>query len=251
MRAIASLIVRFATENPSWGYCRIQGALKDVGHVVARTTVSNVLKANGIQPAPNRPSSWRSFLQAHWGQIAAMDFFTTEVWTPRGLKTFYVLVVIDLQTRRIDVAGITTNPGVFFMDQIARNLTGPIDGFLRNHRVLICDRDTTFAERFKRTLSKAGVEVVLTPRHAPNCNAYVERFILSIKKECLRKMVFFGERSFRHAVSCYVEHYHAERAHQGIGNEKIDQTPRPPASAGEIRCSERLGGLLKHYQRAA
>ena len=100
MKAIAALIVRMAKENSLWGYGRIQGELKDLGHRVARTTVANVLKANGIKPAPDRPSSWATFLKAHWGQVAASDFFTTEVWTPRGLVTFYTLFVIDLKTRR-------------------------------------------------------------------------------------------------------------------------------------------------------
>jgi putative transposase len=98
MKAIAALIVRMATENATWGYCRIQGELKDVGHSVASTTIANVLKANGIKPAPDRPSSWRSFLQAHWGEAAATDFLTTEVWTPTGLKTYFVLFVIDLKS---------------------------------------------------------------------------------------------------------------------------------------------------------
>ena len=118
MKTIAALIVRMARENSSWGYSRIEGELKDVGHRVARTTIANVLKANGIKPAPDRPSSWKTFLKAHWGQIAATDFFATEVWTPLGLKTDYVLFVIDLKTRRVQVAGITMHPTDSFMAQV-------------------------------------------------------------------------------------------------------------------------------------
>lgn len=180
MKAIAALIVRFATENAGWGYCRIQGELKSVGHTVASTTIANVLKANGIKPAPDRPSSWKAFLKAHWGQIVATDFFTTEMWTLSGLKTVYVLFFIDLKTRRVNIAGITTHPDASFMAQIARNLTDPVEGCLRGHRFLICDRDTKFTEQFKRILKDSDVEVVLTPRQAPNCNAYAERFVLSI-----------------------------------------------------------------------
>ena len=132
MKAIATLVVRMARENSSWGYCRIQVELKDVGHRVASTTIASVLKANGIKPAPDRPSSWRSFLRAHWGQVAATDFFTTEVWTSRGLKTYYVLFVIDLKKRRVCFAGATTNPGESFMAKMARNLTDAGDGFLRD-----------------------------------------------------------------------------------------------------------------------
>ncbi len=238
-----------ARENSRWGYCRIQGELKDVGHRVARTTIANVLKSNGIKPAPDRPSSWKTFLKAHWGEVAATDFFTTEVWTPLGLKTYYVLFVIDLKTRRVEISGITRHPTDAFMAQVARNLTDIVDGLLKDHRLLICDRDTKFTDQFKRILGDSGVEPVMTPKRAPNCNAYAERFVLSIKSECLRRMIFFGEASLRRAISEYVAHYHDERAHQGIGNERIEQ--RDAAGDVEVVCDERLGGMLKSYRRAA
>jgi len=249
MKAIKALIVRFALENSTWGYSRIQGELKGVGHIVARTTVSNVLKANGIKPAPDRPSSWRSFIQAHWGQIAGMDFFTTEVWTPMGLKTYYVLFAIDLKSRRVHICGITRHPTEAFMAQIARNLTDCVDGFLTGHRVLIRDRDCLFTAKFTRALEAAGVRNVLTPVRAPNCNAYAERFVLTIKSECLGKMIFFGDNSLRRACHEFVEHYHTERAHQGLGNERIVRGA--PMGTGKVECVERLGGILKHYRRAA
>jgi len=120
MKAIAALIVRMARENSAWGYCRIQGELTALGHRVASTTIANVLKANGIKPAPNRPSSWRAFLKAHWGQVAATDFFTTEVWTVGGLRTYFVLFFIDLKSRRVHVAGITPNPTDWWVASGAR-----------------------------------------------------------------------------------------------------------------------------------
>ncbi|MHC4515543.1 MAG: integrase core domain-containing protein, partial [Planctomycetota bacterium] len=249
MKAIAKLIVRMAKGNAGWGYCRIQGELKDLGHRVCSSTIANVLKANGIKPAPERPTSWRSFLNAHWGQIAGIDFFTTEVWTALGLKTYYILFLIDLKTRKVHLAGMTTNPDGAFMAQIARNLTDPIDGFIRAHRFLICDRDTKFTAQFKRILGDSGIEVVLTPRQAPNCNAHAERFVLSIKSECLDKMILFGEGSFRQAINEYLAHYHTERAHQGLGNKRIDGNRRSPD--GRVHLAERLGGLLKYYYRAA
>ena len=178
-----------------------------------------------------------------------MDFFTTEVWTPRGLVTDYVLFVIELKTRKVELAGITPFPGEVFMSQVARDLTDCVDGFLRDHRHVICDRDSKFTEQFRRILGDAGVKVISTPRQAPNCNAYAERFVLSIKSECLRRMIFFGERSFRRAVSEFVAHCHTERAHQGLGNERIERALT--MSQGDVECSERLGGLLKHYRRAA
>ena len=171
------------------------------------------------------------------------------MWTPLGLKTYYVLFVIDLKSRRVEIAGITRHPTDAFMAQVARNITDAVDGFLKSHRFLICDRDTKFSDQFKRILRDEGVEVVLTPRQAPNCNAYAERFVLSIKSECLRRMVFFGEASLRRAVVEYVAHYHVERAHQGLGNERIEK--RDVTGEGEVVCDERLGGLLKCYRRAA
>ena len=249
MRRIKALIVRMATENSTWGYCRIQGELKGLGHRVASTTVANVLRENGIKPAPDRPSSWRSFLKAHWEQIAAMDFFSVEVWTPFGLKTYYVLFLIDLKTRRVHVAGLTPKPDKAFMAQVARNLTDIAHGFLSGHRFLICDRDGKFTPQFKRTLTDAGVQVILTPQQAPNCNAYAERFVLSIKSECLNRMMLFGEAGLRRTVTSFIEHYHSERPHQGIGNEVIDS--KAEAGVGPVRCSAHLGGLLRHYHRAA
>jgi putative transposase len=249
MKRIKELIIRMATENSSWGYCRIQGELKGLGHNVASTTVANVLKEKGTKPAPDRPSSWRTFLKSHWGQIAATYFFSVEVWTPVGLKTVYVLFVIDLESRRVHLAGITRSPGEPFMAQVARNLTDCMDGFLRQHRFLICDRDSKFTAKFKRTLKHAGVEIILTPRQAPNCNAFAERFVLTIKSECLNRMIFFGERSLRRAATSFLAHYHVERAHQGLGNERIERAESP--GTGEVECAERLGGILKHYHRAA
>ncbi len=249
MKAIAALIVRMAQENSSWGYCRIQGELKQLGHRVAPSTIAKVLKDNGIKPAPDRPTSWKTFLQAHWGEIAGIDFFTTEVWTPRGLTTYYVLFAIDLKSRKIHFAGATPNPRESFMAQVARNLTDAFDGLLTGHRFLICDRDSKFSEQFRRILGEAGVDVIRTPIQAPNCNAHAERLVLSIKSECLRRMIFFGEASLRRAIFEYLDHYHAERAHQGLGNDLIEKHEVTPE--GEIRCRERLGGILKHYYRAA
>jgi transposase InsO family protein len=249
MKAIAALIVRMARENSSWGYCRIQGELKVLGHRVAPSTIAGVLKANGLKPAPDRPSSWRVFLKAHWGQVAATDFLSVEVWTPRGLITYYVLFVLDLRTRRVHIAGMTPHPDSAFMAQIARNLVDSMDGFLARHRVLICDRDTKFTQQFKRILRDEGVEVILIPKQAPNCNAFAERFVLSIKSECLSRMILFGEGSLRRAVAEYVAHYHSERAHQGIGNQRIERAGS--VGDGAVQCTERLGGLLNCYGRAA
>ena len=136
-----------AEENPTWGYTRIQGALNNVGHRVGRSTIARILKAHGVSPVPARPTSWQTFLRAHWGAIAGADFFTTEVWTWRGLVTFYTVFVIDLASQRVEIVGSTPYPNEFFMRQVSRTLTAT-DGLLRDHRVLICDRDRKWAGRY-------------------------------------------------------------------------------------------------------
>ena len=217
---------------------------------MARSTVAKVLKANGIPPAPDRPSSWRTFLRAHWGEIAGADFFTSEVWTPRGLITYYTLFVLDLRSRRVHVAGSTPTPDAWFMAQAARRLTDAVDGFLVGHQILICDRDSKWTDGFRRILQGAGVRIVLTPVQAPNANAYAERFVRSIREECLDRLILFGERRLLRALDEFVAHYHRERNHQGLGNELI--TPATAAARGtRVRCRDRLGGLLRYYHRAA
>jgi putative transposase len=250
MKEIAALIVRIATENPAWGYSRIQGALKNLDHRVARSTVAKVLKDNGIPPASGRPSSWRTFLRAHWGAIAGADFFTTEVWTCRGLVTYYTLFVLDLKSRRVQIVGSTRNPDAAFMAQAARRLTDAVEGFLAGHRVLICDRDGKWTDGFRGLLEGAGVRMVLTPVQAPNANAYAERFVRSIREECLDHLILFGERRLLHVLKEFVAHYHEERNHQGLDNDLIAPAPRAIGSA-RVRCRERLGGLLRYYYQAA
>ena len=251
MVEIRELVVRFATDNPSWGYTRIMGALDNLGHVVARTTVANILKENGITPAPERGerTRWRDFLSAHWDVLAATDFFSVEVWTARGLTTYYVLFVIELSTRRVEIAGITPHPHGSFMAQIARNLTDFEDGFLHGKRYLIHDRDPKFTEQFLSILKDSGVDNVKLPRRSPNLNAFAERFVLSIKSECLNKLILFGERSLRRACKEFALHYHEERNHQGLDNRLIDG--EPSSGDGVVQCHRRLGGLLKFYDRAA
>jgi putative transposase len=154
MEVISDLVVRMARENPSWGYTRIQGALKNIGHRVGRTTVASILKENGIDPAPGRGTrtTWSQFLKAYWSVLAAADFFTVEVWAPRGLATFYIFFLIELATRRIDIAGITPSPSEAWMLQIGRNLTAPIDGFLADKKFIILDRDSKYSAAFRDLL---------------------------------------------------------------------------------------------------
>ncbi len=251
MKLIRSLIVRMATENSGWGYRRIQGELKKLDHRVARSTIANTLREHGIPPSPQRPTSWRTFLRAHADMIAAADFFTTEVWTARGLVTHYILFVIQHATRAVQIAGITSNPDGEFMAQVARNLTSPDDGFLNGMRYLILDNDTKFTAQFQRILQDAGVAVVHTAFQAPNMNAYAERWVSSVKSECLDRMIPFGETTLRRALREYVAHFHQERPHQGLGNDLIVPLDAADSPTGALCVDERLGGLLRSYRRVA
>jgi len=247
---IRRLVLRMATENPSWGYTRIQGALKNVGHRVARSTIASILKAEGIPPSRERPSSWRTFLRAHWSALVAADFFTTEVWTARGLVTYYTLFVLELQSRRVHVAGSTPYPDEAFVLQAVRDLANAIDGILVEGCVLICDRDRKWSRGVLEFVEHEGVRIIRTPFRAPNCNAYAERFVRSIKEECLERVIVFGERHLRRTIAEFVAHYHAERNHQGIGNELIDPLERADGQ-GRVRRRQRIGGILNYYYRAA
>jgi hypothetical protein len=160
-----------------------------------------------------------------------------------------VLFVIDLKSRKVHFAGVTPHPDESFTAQVARNLTAVADGFLSGHRLLILDRDTKFTAQFKRILKDAGVRVAEIPYLAPKCNAHAERFVRSIKEECVNKMIFFGESSLSRAIREYAAHYGRERNHQGLENRLIEVGDLP--SVGDVQCREHLGGLLKYYHRAA
>jgi transposase InsO family protein len=220
-----------------------------LNHRVARSTIAKVLKEQGIKPSPDRPLSWATFVRSHAHLIAAADFFTTEVWTVRGLVRHFTLFVIDLATRHVHVAGTTANPTSAWMEQTARNLTDCEDGLLTGRRFLILDRDAIFSPGFKSIVGDSGVEILLTAYQAPNMNAYAERFVRSIKSECLDQMIFVGQESLVRAIAEYSAHYHEERSHQGIGNVLVSGAE--PQSEGPVEVRERLGGLLKHYHRQA
>jgi putative transposase len=251
---IEALVLHMANDNPTWGYRRIQGALANLGHHVDKITVRNVLRRHYIDPAPKRRQggmSWSQFLKMHWDMLAATDFFTVEVATWHGLVTYYVLVVMELSTRRVHLAGMTPHPNEAFMMQCARQLTDPFDGFLLDKRYLLHDRDTTFTVAFDQYLRHAGVEpVVLSPR-SPNLNAHCERFVRSIKEEALDQMICIGEGALRYAFAQYLTHYHSERNHQGLDNQLIAPELDIDVPTGQVRCRERLGGLLSYYYREA
>ena len=253
MRAISELIVRMAQDNPRWGYTRIQGALANLKHSVGRGTVANVLKRNGIEPAPERGkrTRWATFLQAHWKVLAASDFLTVEVWTGRGLVTHYLLFVISLADRAVKIAGITTRPDEAWMLQVGCNLTDWQAGALHAKQYLIIDRDTKYSAQFRRLIRDEGTNVIRLPPRSPNLNAYAERFVRSIKDECLNRMIFIGQASLRRAVAEYMDHYHGERNHQGLENRLVHAPAVVAANDGAIYRRARLGGTLNFYYRKA
>ena len=252
---LEALIVRFARENSGWGYDRIVGALANLGHAVSDQTVGNILRRYGIQPAPKRSqnTTWKDFIASHMAVLAGTDFFTVEVLTWRGLATYYVLFFIHLESRRVSLAGLTKHPTAEWMIQMARNATDEGSGFLRGMRYLLHDRDTKFCAAFLDVLRSSGIRPLALPPRSPNLNAFSERWVCSIRQECLSKLILFGEASLRRALNEYIEHHHFERNHQGKGNLLLFPSPDVPLSpkSRTVRCRDRLGGLLKFYSRAA
>ena len=200
-------VVRMATENRSWGYTRIQGALANLDHDVSRGTIATILKQHGIEPAPERQrrTTWQEFLRTASRASSRPRISSRLKSGPLGgLTRFAVLFVIDLATRRVEIAGIHREPDSAWVVQCGRQLTDPDDGCLRGKRFLLHDRDPRFTDAFADTLSAAGVETVRLPARSPNLNAYAERFVRTIKESCLDQLILVGERSLRTAVHEFV-----------------------------------------------
>ena len=252
---IVELVVQMARENPGWGYDRIVGALANLGHVVSDQTVGNILGRHGMAPAPKRSrnTNWKDFIASDMAVLAGVDFFTVEVLTWRGLATYYVLFFLHLETRRVSLAGITRHPTESWMEQMARNAVDEAFGHLRQRRYALHDRDTKFCASFRAMLATGNVKCLALPPRSPNLNAFAERWVRSVKQECLSKLILFGEGSLRRALAEFLEHYHSERNHQGKGNVLLfPLTQASKAALGlTVRRRQRLGGLLNYYCRAA
>lgn len=254
-KATEDLIVRIALEVPGAGYTDILNRIRNVGITedqASRSTIANILRRHGLEPAPGRRKggNWWTFLKAHWQGLAAADFTTIEVAHLDRLVTYYGLFVMDLKTRTVHLAGLTTSPCADWVKQIARNLTDPCDGFLRHHTHLLLDRDSSFLP-FAGVIGTGGITVVNTPPDSPNCNAFIERFFRSLKGECLDHRVFFSEADLRQTIVQYLEHYHTERVHQGIGHRIIRPGEDAGRKDGRIAIRERCGGILKYVHRVA
>jgi putative transposase len=214
----------------------LRGALANLGYEISDQTVGNVLRRHGLPPAPERErtGTWAAFIRTHLALLAGTDFFTAEVLTLRGLVIYYVLFFIHLESRRVAIAGLTVHPNEAWMKQIARNVTMEGCGMLRDCRYLLHDRDTKYTQSFRAIIASGQVEPLALPARSPNLNAYAERWVRSVKEECLSKVILFGERSLRRALSDYVEHFHAERNHQG--NVLLFPRVTDRQREGPVRC---------------
>ena len=250
---IRQIILRLAEET-GWGYTRILGELRKLGiRSVGRTTVINILKDNGFDPAPKRgEGSWDEFIKIHAKTLWACDFISKKVWTRFGLIDYFILFFIHVDSRRIYVSGISPHPNAAWVAQQARNFSMHVAEQGQEASHLIHDCDTKFTDHFDGILEAEGVDIVKTVPVSPNLNAYAERWCQSLQVECLDNFVVLGEKHLRYLVSEFVTYYNRERPHQSLGNKPLTQTSKdPPSSTGEILCQERLGGLLRHYYRKA
>jgi putative transposase len=252
---VRDLIVRLARENPSWGYLRIVGELRKLGINVSATSVRNILMKAGLPPAPQRDrQSWRRFLRAHGGSILACDFFTVDtIW----LRRIYVLAFLSIGSRRVEYVACTSKPNTAWMLQQARNLLRELDDRERQVRFLLHDRDAKFPRAFDALLENANIKVIRTPVRAPNANAFMERWVGSVRRECLDRMLIVGRRQLAHVLRVYVRHYNRTRPHRAL-----DLHPPEPAIAPlpqpvtmphpqRVKRHDLLGGLIHEYERAA
>lgn len=246
---IRQLVIQLATDN-NWGYTRIAGELGKLGHKICRSTVKNILLEAGLDPSPKRTdSTWDTFIKRHMDTLWACDFLSCKVLTKSGFVEYFVLFFIHVSSRRIHVAGITPHPHGVWMAQQARNLCMFFEEQPHKPNVLLRDGDKKFTAQFDEILKDESHQVIRLPYRSPNLNAFAERWVQSVKYECLNHFMIFGESHLRHLIDEYVAHYHHERPHQGLGNKPISANTINAGADGSIHCRERLGGLLKHYYR--
>lgn len=253
MREISELIVRMALENPKWGYTRIQVALANLRHAVARGMVANLLKANGIEPAPERGkhTRWPTFLKAHWRVFSASDFFSIELWTGRGLVTHYVLSVISLADRIVEVLGVTARSDEAWIMQVGRSLVDTESGTLRGKGYLIIDQDGKYSERFRHLIRESGCKVIRLPPMSPNLNAYAERFVRSIKDECLHRIIFIGRSRCAGPLRITFSTTSRSATIRYWRTSYSDLSRAVVPVGGGIYRRPCLGGMLSFYYRAA
>jgi putative transposase len=250
---LQQLIVRLATENPRWGYQRIQGELLRLGMRVSATAIRTTLRRHGLDPAPRRAgSTWRAFLRQQAAGIVACDFFTVDtVW----LRRLYVLFFIELDTRRVHLGGVTANPNAAWVTQQARNLLLRLEDQRRRLRFLLRDRDAKFCRGFDDVFRSEGAEVLVTPVQSPNANAFAERWVRTVRTECLDWLLIVSRGHLGQVLQIYVQHYNQHRPHRSLGLEPPRSSAGPILVGGTQRARilrrDLLGGVLHEYRRAA
>jgi transposase InsO family protein len=248
---VEALLLRLAKENPTWGYGKREGELLKLGYDIGRSTIRDVLKRKHVPPAPERAkhgSSWRTFLKHYQDEIVACDCFTVETaW----LKTLYVLFFIELGSRRVHLAGCTASPTSAWVTQQARQFSWKLQDGKVSARFLIHDRDAKFPAAFDTVFTSQDVTIIRTPVRAPNANAVAERWVRSVREECLDKLLILGERHLKRVLTAYVAYYNHARPHQGIAQQCPVALPCSTARSGPIERRDILGGVLHDYYRHA
>jgi putative transposase len=249
---VRALVVRLARENPSWGYRRIQGELAGLGIKLAASSVWTILKEAGIEPAPRRlEQSWSEFLRAQAASVLECDFLTVDTLF---LKRFYILFFMELSTRRVHLAGITTNPDGRWMTQQARNLLMKLGDDGIQPRFLVRDRDSKFTRDFDEVFRSEGIRVIKAPVRAPKARAHAERWVGSVRRECLDRLLILGRRHLQHVLAAYVRHFNEHRPHRALGQRPPLSDRQPLADVidlDRLRRRDLLGGLIHEYQLAA
>jgi putative transposase len=250
--SVAALVVRMATENPSWGYRRVQGELLKLGYRVGASTIRRILKRHRIPPAPVRhtDTSWRRFLRTQATSMLAVDFFHVDC--AATLRRLYVLFVIEVGDRYLHVLGVTAHPDGPWTTRQARNLVMDLGDHVGRFRFLVRDRAGQFAGSFDAVLADAGIEVVKIPPRCPRANCFAERLVLTVRTELTDRMLIFGEWHLRRVLAEYAAHYNVQRPHRALQlRPPRPQSPVPEPVSGRIRRRPILGGLINQYEPAA
>jgi transposase InsO family protein len=247
---IRKLVLRLATENPTWSHRRIQGELVGLGYRVAASTVWKILRQGGVDPAPRRSGpTWKQFLTAQAHTILACDFFTVDTVL---LQRIYVLFFLELATRRVHIAGVTAHPTGAWVAQQARNLLMDLDDRVASLRFLLRDRDAKFTAMFDAVFTAAGIEVLRSPPQAPRANAFAERWVGTVRRECSDRMLIVNQRQLSRVLAEYAEHYNQHRPHRALQQQPPQPRPRV-VNLDMVRVRRRpiLGGLINEYAQAA
>jgi transposase InsO family protein len=250
---LVDLVVRLARDNPRWGYLRIVGECRHLGVRVSATSVRNILRRHHLGPAPRRGGpTWTQFLRAQAAGVLACDFFTVETV---GLTRLYVLFLIEVDRRRVHLAGITAHPTAAWVTQAARNLLMDLDEHANRFRLLIRDRDAKFTAAFDTVFAAAGIQIIRIPPRAPQANPYAERWVQTVRTDCLDWILILNSHHLQHVLDRYLRHYNTARPHRGLDlAAPLATRPPPPADLAQIRSIQRhdvLGGLIHEYRHAA